>query len=54
MFYQVTGVNIEHVPEKIAETLELPINGGNCICVDKDSDFGKWLIDNNVQFEETW
>lgn len=52
----VPGVNIEDIPHKIAEKLwtELPNNGGNCICVDADSDFGKWLTKNWVSFDKDW
>lgn len=40
MYELVPGFDIEDIPEDIADTLYLQINGSNCICVDEDSKFG--------------
>lgn len=56
MIHQVPGVNIEDVPDDIADTLwpQLDKNGGNCITVDADSLFGKWLTEQGVEFKKSW
>lgn len=53
---QVPGFNIEDIPEEISDSLwkELPINGGNCISIDADSPFGKWLKTQGVIFTKNW
>lgn len=51
MISQVPGINIEHIPDDIAKTVwpKLDINGGNCISVDSDSEFGVWLRKQGVR-----
>jgi hypothetical protein len=46
---------IEDIPHEIRETLydNLPINGGNCISVEADSLFGKWLASKGFEFRRT-
>jgi len=54
MLETIPYVDIASLPPNIRKTLaDLPINGGNCISVDKDTLFGKWLENRGFQFKRT-
>lgn len=55
MIKPIQSINIEDVPtyfESIYD--ELPSNGGNVMSVDKDDEFGKYLISLGYEFTKSW
>lgn len=54
MLKTIPYVDIESLPTDIRKELDdLPINGGNCISVDRDTKLGKWLENHGMQFKRT-
>lgn len=48
---------IEDIPDEFLDDKfleQLPINGGNCLCVDRDTTFGQFLIACGFVFDSRW
>jgi len=51
MIFNIPAINYEDIPKEYCDLLELPINGGNVVSVDLESDFGKWLQSKGTLFD---
>jgi hypothetical protein len=50
----VQGINIEDVPTKFEDELwpKLEVNGGNCLSVYRNTEFGQWLEKKGFNFND--
>ena len=48
----ISSISIEDIPDEIADMVwpDLDKNGGNVISVKKDSEFGKFLLEQGYEF----
>ena len=52
----VQSISIEDIGGSLHDEIweQLPNNGGNVLCVEKDSEFGKYLICVGFKFTKSW